>query len=144
MRRFALSGGTDRSWRVFRKAEARGVLLHFIRLRIQHARGGDAFLRHGGVLLRRAVDLVHEIGSNFKATIREGIRSDHQIIAIQELTDNPFDWLSAIEIAEETHLLDSSFANLCEQMFQKQSAFVYLRSNIGFTPVFTRQRIRAI
>lgn len=82
--------------------------------------------------------LLHEFGSNFKLQIDlpPDIVATHQVVRISELSSNPFDWLGVIEHASLFACVDSCFANLAEQLDLCTWKFLFLRSDIGFTPVF--------
>lgn len=88
--------------------------------------------------LRKDYVLIHDRGSNFSADIEptEEMARDYQIVRISEITDNPFDWLSAIEGASMLFLIDSCFANLAEQLDIGRQRTLFLRSGVRFTPVF--------
>lgn len=80
--------------------------------------------------------VVHRQGSSAKTDAAIPAKfKDHQVIAIEELTDCIFDWLLVLERAKFLLLLDSCFANLVEQLgFPNEKIFV-LRSEVRFTPV---------
>lgn len=82
--------------------------------------------------------LLHEFGSNFRLQIElpPDIAATHQVVRISELSSNPFDWLGVIERAALFACVDSCFANLAEQLDLCSRRFLFLRSDIGFTPVF--------
>ena len=81
--------------------------------------------------------LAHNRGSNVlvELPLQEQTRKT-RVVYIDERTNNPFDWLMTIELASEVHFIDSVFANIVEQLKLNNSAFLYLRSQVGFTPVF--------
>lgn len=82
--------------------------------------------------------LIHSHGSNFSMDIQlsEEMERDYQIVRITEVTDNPFDWLGAMEAASMLFLLDSCFANLAEQLDIGRNRTLFLRSGVRSTPVF--------
>ncbi|APW37329.1 hypothetical protein RD110_09095 [Rhodoferax koreense] len=88
--------------------------------------------------IRGPYALLHEFGSNFRLQIElpPDITASHQVVRISELSSNPFDWLGVIERASLFACVDSCFANLAEQLDLCARKFLFLRSDIGFTPVF--------
>ena len=86
--------------------------------------------------------VVHNQGSNVKQRLPIESTSETRIIYIDERTDNPFDWLATIEHALEVHLIDSVFANIVEQLALNKRGYLYLRSQISFTPVFKHLSVR--
>jgi hypothetical protein len=88
--------------------------------------------------ITRPYILLHEHGSNFHLTIQlpPDLTERYQIIRISELSKNPFDWLGVIEQASIFACVDSCFANLAEQLDLCAQKFLFLRSDIRFTPVF--------
>lgn len=88
--------------------------------------------------IHREFVLIHSHGSNFSMDIQlsEEMERDYQIVRITEVTDNPFDWLGAMESAAMLFLLDSCFANLAEQLDIGRNRTLFLRSGVRSTPVF--------
>jgi tetratricopeptide (TPR) repeat protein len=86
--------------------------------------------------------VVHRTGSNASLDLKLNERSDLREIQIDGRTDNPFDWLTVIERAQELHMIDSMFANIVEQLNLHDRGYVYLRSPALFTPVFKNLGIR--
>jgi hypothetical protein len=82
--------------------------------------------------------LIHEEGSNFKMSIQlpADVCDRLQVVRMSALTDNPFDWIGAIEEASMLVCVDSCFANLAEQMNLCEDKYLMLRSDIRATPVF--------
>lgn len=82
--------------------------------------------------------LLHEFGSNFRLQIElpPDVKATHQIVRISEISSNPFDWLGVIERAALFACVDSCFANLAEQLDLCAWKFLFLRSDMAFTPVF--------
>ncbi len=82
--------------------------------------------------------LIHEEGSNFKMSIQlpADVSDRLQVVRMSALTDNPFDWIGAIEEASMLVCVDSCFANLAEQMNLCEDKYLMLRSDIRATPVF--------
>ncbi len=82
--------------------------------------------------------VLHEEGSNFKLDIRlpEDMLRDYQVIKLEALSDNPFDWLGVLEGAKVFVGVDSCFANLVEQLALCERKYLFLRSDIRATPVF--------
>jgi len=87
--------------------------------------------------------LVHNKGSNFERKLSVEESKVMRVVCIDERTENPFDWLTTIERAKEVHLIDSFFANIVEQLHLHKTAFLYLRSDVRFTPVFQNLLIRS-
>jgi hypothetical protein len=87
---------------------------------------------------REPLALVHDEGSTFRAsiTLPEHIRNTHHVVRVTGLTDNPFDWLGAIERAAMIVFVDSVFANLAEQLDLCPRKYLVLRSEVHDTPVF--------
>jgi hypothetical protein len=88
--------------------------------------------------IQRDYVLVHDQGANFKLDIQlpADVVCDYQVVKISEITDNPFDWLAAIEQASMFVCVDSCFANLAEQLDLCKRKYLFLRSDIRATPVF--------
>jgi hypothetical protein len=88
--------------------------------------------------IHRDYILIHRHGSNFSIDIQptEEMERDYQIVQVSEITNNPFDWLAAIESASMLFLLDSCFANLVEQLDIGRNRTLFLRSGVRSTPVF--------
>ena len=81
---------------------------------------------------------LHLIGSNFKfdAGSLEEIAKGFQIIQIDSLSDNPFDWIYTIENATRLVMIDSCFSNLVEGLNIQVDKTLILRSETRFTPVY--------
>lgn len=60
---------------------------------------------------------------------------DLQIIEIQKITDNVFDWLTVLEHATCIVAVDSVYVNLVDQLGFKNDKYFIQRSNVIFTPV---------
>jgi hypothetical protein len=60
----------------------------------------------------------------------------HQVVDIRELTASPFDWLYTIEQAAKRVMIDSSFANLTEQLNIRGENYLIVRSVAAATPVY--------
>ena len=88
--------------------------------------------------IRRDYVLVHDQGSDFKRDIQlpEDVVRDFQIVKIDEISDNPFDWIGIIEQASMLVCVDSCFANLAEQLDLCSRKYLFLRSDVRATPVF--------
>jgi hypothetical protein len=82
--------------------------------------------------------LVHELGSDFSLRIElpADVVATHQVVRISEISDNPFDWLGVIEQANMFVCVDSCFANFAEQLSLCPRKYLFLRSDIRYTPVF--------
>jgi hypothetical protein len=87
--------------------------------------------------LREPYVLLHEQGSDFRLEIAvpEEVARTHQVVRISPLTDNPFDWLGAIERAAWFACVDSVFANLADQLDLCRRRTLFLRSPMATTPV---------
>lgn len=81
--------------------------------------------------------LVHDQGSGVRLDIRlpQDLLATHQEVRISELSSNPFDWLGVMERANMLACIDSCFANLAEQLNFGGKKFMFLRSEIRYTPV---------
>jgi hypothetical protein len=79
----------------------------------------------------------HDTGSDrkFDLPLPQDWIGNRQVIRIEPLTDNPFDWLLTLERAERLVLLDSCFSNLVEQLNLPNEKYLILRSPAAFTPV---------
>lgn len=80
---------------------------------------------------------VHRHGSIFSAEVDLPdiwIRQ-FQIIEIDEISNNPFDWIHTLEHASKLVLLDSCMANLVDQLDIGNEKYLILRSHTSFTPV---------
>ncbi len=82
--------------------------------------------------------LVHKQGSDLEANIPipPDVRREYQVVYVEEKTDSLFDWLLVIERASMLYMIDSAMANMVEQLNMPQPKVLYLRSAIGFTPVY--------
>lgn len=81
--------------------------------------------------------VTHTQGSSFKADPDlSSIPSEWQRVEITEgITDNIFDWLTILEKAQALVLIDSVFANLCDQLDIQTDKYWIPRSHIHLTPV---------
>lgn len=75
-------------------------------------------------------------GSNCRLAYEDPeIESMEQIVDIESLTDNIFDWLGVLERARLLVLVDSCFSNLVDQLgLGSRKKFIF-RSEVRFTPV---------
>jgi hypothetical protein len=82
--------------------------------------------------------LVHRDGSILSIDVQlpPSWAERYRIIDITPLTDNPFDWLYVIENASKLVMIDSSFANLTDQLNIAGEKYLILRSLIQQTPVY--------
>jgi hypothetical protein len=78
----------------------------------------------------------HLQGSNCHVAYSDATkRAGEQVIDIEPLTENIFDWMLVLEKASSLVLIDSCFSNLVDQCeIQVAKTFVF-RSDISFTPV---------
>lgn len=82
--------------------------------------------------------VVHKQGSNFTATIDpQWIPQGWRSIEVTPITDNIFDWLGVIEGAEALIAVDSTVANIVDQLAITDQLDCYFipRSHIHLTPV---------
>ncbi len=80
---------------------------------------------------------VHETGSSWSINMNDRMSSKLKVIKAEPITDNPFDWLMTIEMAEEVFVIDSFFANLIDQLgLNFKAMHLVLRSPNPFTPTF--------
>lgn len=80
---------------------------------------------------------VHLKGTEFKAniTLTQSWINNFQIIEVDKITDNPFDWLYTFENAAKLVFIDSCFSNLVEQLNLTNEKYLILRSVCSLTPV---------
>jgi hypothetical protein len=88
--------------------------------------------------IERDYVVVHDRGFDFDVPIQlpPEIQSDFQVVRVEELTDSPFDWLLTLERAAELFMIDSSLANLVEQLNLPNRKRLYFRSDLMYTPVY--------
>lgn len=88
--------------------------------------------------IRKDYVLVHEYGSDFHLDIQlpADVVEAYQVVKVSEISNNPFDWLGVMERATMFACVDSCFANLAEQLDLCPLKFLFLRSDIRYTPVF--------
>lgn len=81
--------------------------------------------------------VIHQEGSNFTIDIEKRLEEiPTRKVLITPISNNIFDWIGVLECSKELHLIDSVYANLVEQLNIKNSKYLYLRSDIRFTPTF--------
>tara|TARA_R110000824_G_scaffold8429_13_gene38267 strand:+ start:9400 stop:10110 length:711 start_codon:yes stop_codon:yes gene_type:complete len=80
-------------------------------------------------------------GAGFRRTVKIENNGNFQLIEITRLTENSFDWLRIIEGASKLVLLDSSFANLVEQLNMPNDKYFLLRSPDIMTPTLKNKWI---
>lgn len=88
--------------------------------------------------------VVHQQGSNFRYDIDTGVIDPNcQVIEIEELTDNIWDWLTILERCEGMIMLDSVFANIVDQLnLNPQSDRYFIRrwnQGLDGVPVFLNE-----
>ena len=71
-----------------------------------------------------------------EVTLPDSWRERYQIVTMEPRTDNPFDWIHTIENASKRVMLDSSFANLTDQLNIAGDNYLIQRSIALGTPVF--------
>jgi len=80
--------------------------------------------------------LYHEDGSNFHIDLRPHITDKGvRLVKIEPITDNFLDWIGVIENCKAAYMVDSVYVNLIEQLNIKINKYLYLRSNVSFTPI---------
>ena len=82
--------------------------------------------------------VVQTEGSNINLPLNlfKPLIAGRNYIQLSNKTDNIFDWLKVLEFADELILIDSSIANIVEQLNFKNAKKLILRSSVSFTPVF--------
>ncbi len=80
---------------------------------------------------------IHDTGSDVKFTLAlpEEITRGHQIVRVENLSDNFFDWRLTFERAAKLVMIDSSLSNLVEGLNLPNEKYLLVRSAINFTPV---------
>lgn len=80
---------------------------------------------------------IHKKGSGFEANIAvpKLLSDNYQVIEVDSITDNPFDWIYTFENAAKLIFIDSCFSNLVEQLNLTNEKYLILRSEVSFTPV---------
>jgi hypothetical protein len=88
--------------------------------------------------ITRPYIIVHRVASNAHVTadLPPSWLANYQIIEITERTDNPLDWIYTIEHAAKRVMIDSSFANLTEQLNITGENYLILKVELEGTPVF--------
>jgi hypothetical protein len=81
---------------------------------------------------------VHDTASDVSAPVHlpASWLARYQIIQVQELTDSLFDWIYTIERADKLVMIDSSLANLTEQLNIESEKYLIIRSVAAATPVY--------
>jgi len=76
-------------------------------------------------------------GKGFKVDIGipKPLSDKFQIIEVDCITDNPFDWIYTFEKAAKLFFIDSCFSNMVEQLNLTTEKYFIFRSDISFTPV---------
>ncbi len=87
--------------------------------------------------IEREYVVVHEQGSDFRLQIDlpQDVKDRYQVVKIEPLTANPFDWLGVLERAQMFVGVDSCFSNLVEQLDLCPQKYLFLRSGVHSTPV---------
>jgi hypothetical protein len=82
--------------------------------------------------------IIHESPAGNRREIELQIPDEERarVVRVQNLTDSPFDWLTAFENAQIIATEDSLFANLVEQRNILTKKYLFLRSGCRDTPVF--------
>ena len=105
-------------------------------LRLERDPGRERLL-HNALNLTRPHVCVHLTGSDTRHQLQlpEHWRERYDLIDVQPLTGNPFDWLHTLETASKRVMLDSCFSNLCDQLGHAGDNYLILRSPAVLTPV---------
>lgn len=105
-------------------------------LRIERSRDRELAL-HDRLSISEDYICVHTQGTGFKSNLQldSRLREHYQVVQVDEITDNPFDWIYTLERAKKLILLDSCFSNLVEQLNLPNEKYLILRSPCAFTPV---------
>jgi hypothetical protein len=93
---------------------------------------------HQKLGITREYVLVHEQPSfgNVHFELPPHWRERYDIVEMRPLTYNAFDWIHTIEHAAKRVMIDSSFANLTEQLNITGDNYLVIRSTVGLTPVY--------
>jgi hypothetical protein len=76
-------------------------------------------------------------GASINVDLAPQLVAGREVVRLTERTDNPFDWLLALERGSLLVLIDSVFANLVEQLNLPNPKILLLkRTEVHFTPVF--------
>ncbi len=88
--------------------------------------------------IRKPYICVHNVvfETDVAINIPDDWRRDYQIVTMDKVTDNPFDWIYTLENASKRILMDSCFANLVEGLNMKGDNYLVLSSALAYTPVF--------
>jgi hypothetical protein len=93
---------------------------------------------YDGLGITRPYICVHSRGYDkaIRVILPDVWQENFQIVEIEPLTDNLFDWLYIIEHAAKRVMIDSVFANLTEQLNMAGENYLFNRSIVEFTPVY--------
>ncbi len=93
---------------------------------------------HGRLNISGEYVLVHNDGSIYSIDIQlpPEWQNRYQIIHVGPMTDSAFDWIYTIENAAKLVMIDSSLANLTEQLNIGGEKYLVLRSLVQQTPVY--------
>lgn len=82
--------------------------------------------------------IIHKAPAGIREDIEEFMlhKKAPRIVRVSNLTDSPFDWISAFQSAESLAMEDSLHANLVEQLNIPVDKYLFLRSGCRQTPVF--------
>lgn len=80
---------------------------------------------------------IHRKGSGFQPNISlpDSFHNDYQIIEVEPITNNPFDWIYTFQNAAKLVFIDSCFSNRVEQLNFTNEKYLIFRSEVSFTPV---------
>jgi len=82
--------------------------------------------------------IIHSSPAGNRNDIEESLNKEqvYRVVKVTNLTDNPFDWISAFEKAQLLAMEDSLHANVVEQLNLPVKKYLFLRSSCKLTPVF--------
>jgi len=78
-------------------------------------------------------------GTGFRRQIQIENNGNFQLLEINPVTNNPFDWIKILEGASKLILIDSLFANIVEQLNIPNKKFFLLRSPDIMTPTLKNE-----
>lgn len=84
----------------------------------------------------------HLQGSDsYRPKVSSSLTSGLQVINIEEYTDSIFDWISVLENSNKLIMIDSCFANLCNQLKLNQQKYFINRPPPNVAPRITKDWI---
>jgi hypothetical protein len=76
-------------------------------------------------------------GTHFPIQIPDHVLEGRKLVDVSSITENPLDWLGAIERADAVFLVEGLFSNLVDQLKIGRNRHVKLRSSVASTPVLS-------